>query len=374
MQPKLISGVLTAAAVASACTIPGGTLSNTILTPFRIQVQNASYPQVHNLYMNLLAAGGGDQHLFIGPVGTPTYDLVLRSGVIGRGVLNAVINGEYSDIDSTTKMFMTERGDPRAIYAPAYGCNPDTDALQIELPLVGRQNDPPGGWICVRPSFENSHEFRYYPPGNTKVDPNRTCIKVTLVVIPVTGGTSSSSTSSAPSTTLSTSTISSTKSSTVSTTSTTTSPSSTSSSTSTTRTSTSTTSSATSTATALPYTDMTSQGFAFIGCAPEERRVTDAPGRTLSGALYASDTLTSEICMAFCAGRGYLYAGTEWRRECWCGNSYAPTRQPATTLASLANCNYPCAGNAAQYCGGDAWLSLYKKCDAGGPCVNAVFT
>lgn len=64
-------------------------------------------------------------------------------------------------------MFMTGRGDPRAIYQPTWACNPDTDALQIELRLEGRQGDPPGGNICVRSAFGERHEFRWSPPGNT---------------------------------------------------------------------------------------------------------------------------------------------------------------------------------------------------------------
>merc|ERR1712144_115813 len=161
---------------ASACVIPTTPLSNTITTPFRIQVQNASYPAVNNLYMNLLEAGGGDKHLYIGPVGTPTSNLVLTGGVIEQGV------------------------------------------------------------------------------------------------------------------------------------------------------------------------------------------------------VHADDTLTNNKCMTFCAGRGYKYAGTEYARECWCGNSYAPSRQPKTTKVSLAGCSTKCKGNTAQYCGGGDWLSLYQACPAGGPCVNAVFT
>lgn len=98
------------------------------------------------------------------------------------------------------------------------------------------------------------------------------------------------------------------------------------------------------------------------------------PGRTLSGALYAEDAMTNEKCMAYCGSNGWAYAGTEWSRECWCGNSYMPSREPATTLASLANCNYACSGAPTEKCGGDAWLSLYEKCPVGGPCVNAVFT
>lgn len=90
----LISGLFALVAVTAACTIPSTPLSNTITQPFAVQVQNASYPKVHNFYMNLLPSGGGDQHLFIGPVGNPTNNLVLIQGVISRGIIHAVINGE----------------------------------------------------------------------------------------------------------------------------------------------------------------------------------------------------------------------------------------------------------------------------------------
>ncbi|CAG8960530.1 hypothetical protein HYFRA_00008250 [Hymenoscyphus fraxineus] len=353
MQTILIyaSLALSWATFSTPCEIPTTPLSDTIPSFFRIQVQNASEPEVHNLFMNLLPAGGGDNHLFVGPVGNPTSDLILTSGSIEKGIIHAVIGGEFSEIDQTTKMFTTERGDPRAIFAPTYACNPDTDKLQIELRFVTWQNHPAGGWICVRPTFQEAHEFRYYPPGNSLEDPNRRCIKVTLVVIPSDGDSTSTTliTSTIPSTTSSSPTISIPSSTTVT--------------------------SATSTATGTPllYTDMTSKGFAFVGCAPEERRVTDAGGRTLPDLLYAEDAMTNEKCMDFCSSSGFKFAGSEWNRECWCGNSYLSTRQPETTLTSLANCNYKCSGDASQYCGGDAWLSLYQACTPGSPCINAEF-
>ena len=100
----------------------------------------------------------------------------------------------------------------------------------------------------------------------------------------------------------------------------------------------------------------------------------DFYGRTLPTVVYAEDAMTNAKCMAFCSNAGYKYAGTEWSRECWCANSYAATRQPATTIASVHNCNFPCSGATNEFCGGDAWLSLYEKCPVGGPCVNNVFT
>lgn len=188
-------------------------------------------------------------------------------------------------------------------------------------------------------------------------DPNKFCVKVTLVAVGASGtGTTLSTSSTRTSTPVQVSTSTSTRTSTTVTTSTTPPPPS-------------------GTSSPLPYTDMTSNGFAFVGCAPEERNdPSGVIGRTLSGALYADDTLTNEKCTAFCAGRGYKYAGTEYARECWCANSYPPSRQPGTTKASLAGCSTKCKGNVAQYCGGGDWLSLYQACPVGGPCVNAQFT
>ncbi|KAK3897653.1 hypothetical protein C8A05DRAFT_38783, partial [Staphylotrichum tortipilum] len=60
---RTLSALLAGAAVASGCTIPTDPLPNNIAYPFRAQVQNASRPEVHNLYMKLLKVGGGDRYL-----------------------------------------------------------------------------------------------------------------------------------------------------------------------------------------------------------------------------------------------------------------------------------------------------------------------
>ncbi|OAA38998.1 carbohydrate-binding WSC domain protein [Beauveria brongniartii RCEF 3172] len=179
--------VLSAGTTALACTLPTDTPINSISKGFAIQVQNASYPVIHNRLMNLWAAGGGDQHLFLSPAGAPASDLTLVNGVItqlsGGKTIRAVINGEYTAFDDTTKMFMTERGDPRAIYDVKYGCNQDTDAVQTELAFKERSGVI-GGHLCVRLASGNRYEFRYSPPGNTLVDnPNHLCIKVTLAIV-----------------------------------------------------------------------------------------------------------------------------------------------------------------------------------------------
>jgi len=247
-------------------------------------------------------------------------------------------------------MFMTERGDPRAVFEPTYACNPDDPTeTQVELRFVTWENQPAGGWICVRHAFDGGHEFRYYPPNNDLIDIDRECIKVVLVVRPSGSGRVSSTTPVASSTSpiafsqSTTSTVSPEPSST--------------------------------NPPAL-FTDLTPSGFRFLGCAPEERRVVpfDFPGRTLTSLMTSDNAMANAKCIAFCANAGYKYAGTEWSRECWCANSYAPMRQPATTVASLESCNYRCSGAAGEFCGGDSWISLYERCEVGEGCENVVFT
>ncbi|GJC83393.1 hypothetical protein ColLi_06231 [Colletotrichum liriopes] len=167
MLTSIIFPVLSAVAAVSACIPPTEPLSNNIPEGFGIQIQNASVPIIHNRYINLWSAGGGDQHLYLSPAGDSAFDLTLVNGVVSRGIIHAVINGEYTADDNTTKMFMTQRGDPKAFFQPVYGCNPETDAVQVELDFVSRAALP-GGFICFRSASGERHEARYSPPGNNE--------------------------------------------------------------------------------------------------------------------------------------------------------------------------------------------------------------
>ncbi|KAH9906320.1 hypothetical protein F4778DRAFT_778707 [Xylariomycetidae sp. FL2044] len=182
IKPSILA--LASAAVVAGCELPTEPLSSNITQSFSIQVQNASYPQFHNHYLNIWDWGGGDQHLFLSPAGNSTSELTLVDGVITLPwdpIRRAVINGEYEVKDNTTKMFMTERGDPRAVFQPVYGCNPDTDAVQIELAFKSRDTLETGGDIGVRP-FNGDYDFRWVPAGTTVTDPERPWTKVTFVV------------------------------------------------------------------------------------------------------------------------------------------------------------------------------------------------
>ena len=94
-MPQISALVLGQAAVAAAaCVLPTAPLSNTIPQGFGVQVQNPAFPVIHNRFMNLFQAGGGDQHLYLSPAGASAFDLALNNGVIERGIIHAVINGE----------------------------------------------------------------------------------------------------------------------------------------------------------------------------------------------------------------------------------------------------------------------------------------
>lgn len=78
-------------------------------------------------------------------------------------------------------------------------------------------------------------------------------------------------------------------------------------------------------------------------------------GRALSSTTYAGDAVTLESCATFCSG--YAYFGTEYGRECYCGNSFA-----AGSVATAAGeCSMKCAGDANEFCGAGSRLSVYAK-------------
>ncbi|KAH7033113.1 uncharacterized protein B0I36DRAFT_105145 [Microdochium trichocladiopsis] len=113
-----------------------------------------------------------------------------------------------------------------------------------------------------------------------------------------------------------------------------------------------TTSSATGTSSSAPATSphhrATMGGYAFVGCQTEGTGV-----RALAAKNFAYDGMTLESCMQNCTG--YNYWGTEYGRECYCGNSLAAT----STTADLSDCNMLCSGDQTQYCGAGNRLELY---------------
>ncbi|KAJ2982466.1 hypothetical protein NUW58_g6433 [Xylaria curta] len=78
-------------------------------------------------------------------------------------------------------------------------------------------------------------------------------------------------------------------------------------------------------------------------------------GRALRAFTYADDTMTLESCMNFCKDKGTTFFGTEYGRECYCGNKL----ETGSKSAPASDCSMLCAGNAAEYCGAGDRLSVY---------------
>ncbi|KAI0884485.1 heme peroxidase [Annulohypoxylon maeteangense] len=102
------------------------------------------------------------------------------------------------------------------------------------------------------------------------------------------------------------------------------------------------------TATLAPKPTVSS--YTRVGC------YTELPnGRALTGAAYADDAMTLEMCASNCAG--FTYWGAEYGRECYCGN----TLDSGSTVAPDADCQaMVCSGNRYEYCGASLRLELYQ--------------
>ncbi|KAI0086860.1 copper radical oxidase [Irpex rosettiformis] len=79
-------------------------------------------------------------------------------------------------------------------------------------------------------------------------------------------------------------------------------------------------------------------------------------GRTLDGATFTNTTgMTTEACITFCDNQGFVYSGTEFAQECYCGNFFAN----GGTNTTASDCNMPCTGNSAEICGAGNRLTVF---------------
>jgi WSC domain len=109
--------------------------------------------------------------------------------------------------------------------------------------------------------------------------------------------------------------------------------------------------SGTSVATATPTGPSIKQtvgSYSYYGCQTES-----TTGRALDGASLASDSMTLELCKATCAG--YTYWGTEYGRECYCGDFFGA----GSIAAPATDCSFLCPGDSTEYCGAGNRLSVY---------------
>ncbi|EFW13530.1 copper radical oxidase [Coccidioides posadasii str. Silveira] len=95
-------------------------------------------------------------------------------------------------------------------------------------------------------------------------------------------------------------------------------------------------------------------GWDYAGC-----YVDNTNGRIMERQLPDDPKLTIESCVSRCAGMGYVVAGTQFSRQCFCDNY---VRKEAA-LADDSNCSMSCAGDTSEKCGGPNRMSVYSKGD-----------
>ncbi|ODN89698.1 WSC domain-containing protein [Cryptococcus wingfieldii CBS 7118] len=116
----------------------------------------------------------------------------------------------------------------------------------------------------------------------------------------------------------------------------------------------------------IGFTDFKStipDGYTEVGCMAE-----GTSGRALTGASFSATNMTRGICVQWCEDQGYPLAGMEYGSECYCGVSIRNGASNTTLLAD-SECNYACADNDYENCGGSATLSLFNN-----PSLYQVYT
>lgn len=90
-------------------------------------------------------------------------------------------------------------------------------------------------------------------------------------------------------------------------------------------------------------------GYTYKGCLTESDS-----GRALPSKQHSQDDMTPAICGSLCSADGYVYAGLEYGRECWCANTIRGGH-----WVDDAQCSTRCVGDRKYFCGEARKLTLY---------------
>ena len=88
--------------------------------------------------------------------------------------------------------------------------------------------------------------------------------------------------------------------------------------------------------------------YRYLGC------YVDKPARDLKGHGFADANMTISMCVATCKGKGFRFAGTQFSRECFCGDAYGTYGRTGS-----GECNDVCGGRPSEFCGGYWRNSVY---------------
>lgn len=93
-------------------------------------------------------------------------------------------------------------------------------------------------------------------------------------------------------------------------------------------------------------------GWTYQGC-----WIDNAYGsRILPFTATPSDNMTQELCSQTCYAQGYNVSGTEYSRECYCGDYVVD----GGTQAPDSDCNMPCMGDSSETCGAGNRVTIFS--------------
>merc|ERR1711892_595334 len=84
--------------------------------------------------------------------------------------------------------------------------------------------------------------------------------------------------------------------------------------------------------------------------------VVDDSERLLDDMTTFPDTNTPNVCIESCYLKGYLYAGVQYRSQCFCGD----TIPPPSRVVSDEECNGQCTGDENKVCGGTWRMNVFS--------------
>lgn len=84
----------------------------------------------------------------------------------------------------------------------------------------------------------------------------------------------------------------------------------------------------------------------------------DSSDRMFDTMHYLFQTCSAKTCVDLCRNGGFVYAGTQYGNECYCGNKFpSPPNHPAV---DENECEMECEGDANEKCGGRWTMSVYE--------------
>ena len=92
--------------------------------------------------------------------------------------------------------------------------------------------------------------------------------------------------------------------------------------------------------------------YTYLGCFKDGTN-----GRLLPAQQYSDAKNENGRCQTVCNTGQYIFSGTEYQSECYCGNTPPPSQ---FINADNSLCTFACTGDGSQHCGGDnGYMSIY---------------